>query len=410
MIPNRYQNAYVVLSNHIRTNVVKARFWMYLVIFLQFPWHSRVGDDWPNSQVSKYMQWRYGDMNVEMFFVMVWSSIKDWMDGQGRFFPVAALQNQIILTSFRTDKSLAIFYGVFFCATLAIWVRVIEKVYNNKTIGTIFLLSSLIFIRFRNDFEPHIGFAQLVIWSFFWSALAMLLLIMSIDTKSIRYPTDWAAALVYLLALCQYELAILFLPTIIIFLSLAFQIRNQFKLSKLIAKIYPTIATTMCYLLFVFLYLRPKANPSGNYVTGFSIPESIKTFYTTVPASLPFMGVNMKEIFLLPNSSNMKLVFLVLAMIVILFIGKYFKSNPLNGNSDIHGNNRFIVYPLSTKLKFMSLLSMFPLILGPSLILSIQPNWWGYFDFGHTYLGVFYSEIGLATLCAVYFFRGKKEK
>lgn len=377
------------------------RLWLIAIMFLQFPWHSRVGDDWPNSQMTKYMEWRYGILTPEMFISMVWNGILDWMNGQGRFFPMAGFQGQLTLYLFQSDRALAIFYGLFFCITLVLWAKVLDGIFLNRHIGTTFLLLTFAFVRFRPDFEPHIGFAQLVIWSFFWWSLALLFLVRATDSSRAATIYSWTAGFLYFLALCQYELAILGLPVLALFTFISINIRSSFELMKMIKILLPVFLHTLVYLSFVFLYLRPNSNPSGNYVAGFNLFESTKIFLLTVPASVPTIGIDINEFFLLPHSNFAKAFTLFLLVFFVLILNRFFGRRQLIGKKKKQLKLNQSQVNFTPKIKSVAVLAMVPLVIGPSMILSLQPNWWGYFEFGHTYLGVFYSEIGLATAFSI---------
>lgn len=386
------------------------RVWGLSLIFIQFPWHSRFGDDWPNSQIMKYAEWRYGSVTPGMFFTITWNGVLDWIHGQGRFFPVAAFQNQLTLFFFKSDRLLAIFYGIFMCIVIYLWSEILVKITNQIVVGTTFIAVMPIFMRFRFDFDPHIGFTQLVLWAFFWASCSLYFAIKatSVINKS-RLLNSLISGLFMFIALCQYELSIFFVPTILILILAILKdqnkltIRNYFEVTLL-----PLVFSTS-YLVFVFGVLRPKANPSGNYVSGFEFYKSLRIFLNSIFSGLPLFGINFQNYFLLPKYES-SLIILTVCLILtwmMLFsrVTKFKRVTPNKQN--FKKTNNSIDSHESLKTALISV-AMLPLILSQSLMLSIQPNWWGIIKFGHSYLGVLFAEFGFATLAAILICRKSK--
>ena len=342
-------------------------------------------------------------MTPGMFLTMVWKAVEEWMNGQGRFFPVAGLQGQLTLYFFKSDLSLAIFYGIFICLTIFCWLTILDKLFDDKITGTYFLLISIVMIRFRGNFDPHIGFAQLVIWSFFWVCISILFLMKSIvRNQKVLYSV--ISGLIYFVALCQYEMSLIAFPVILLISYTYFEQTNKTNIRGYLNRISPLIIATLSYLIFVFGYLRPRANPTGNYVSGFDFEKSSEIFFKTVFAVIPQFGLGVKDIFLLPKQPSSVIMVAFLSLVYLIVLHKYFTSSVNYKN--IKKSNRpktssLSIRLLSTRSLILVFLSMGILIVGPSLILAIQPNWWGYFQFGQTYLGIFYSEIGLSSIFAI---------
>lgn len=380
------------------------RWLLFTILFIQFPFHSRVGDDWPNSQLTKFMQWRYGEMTPKMFLTMVWKAIEEWMNGQGRFFPIAGLQGQLTLYLFKSDLSLAIFYGIFICTTIYCWMKILDKLFPDKSAGTYFLLVSIFMVRFRGNFDPHIGFAQLVIWSYFWVCISILFAIKSLENPKKTFHSV-IAGLLYFTALCQYELSLIAFPVIIIILFIFNKKNNKSNYRSFLMIVLPIFIATFGYLIFVFGYLRPRANPTGNYIAGFNFEKSSDIFLKTVFAVVPQLGLGIREIFLLPERASSLSLVVFLSIVFLFVITKYFSSTVNHRNSKRLNSHRALQISeelLPTKLMILLVFAMSVFIIGPSLILSIQPNWWGYFKFGQTYLGIFYAEMGLSSIFAIF--------
>jgi hypothetical protein len=364
--------------------------------------NSRVGDDWPNANTPSYIIWRYGKITLTTLWNEMSYWIAAWANGQGRFFPMAVIQNQITFTLFRTQESVRIFYAVVFIAFVILWLRLIRRISKNKSTATYFLIALSFSIQFRKDFEPHIGFAQLLIWSAIWLALSAHSLISAFEARSTKARTaySYVAGLLFFMSVCQYELTFLMLPVFILIAVLNFRLNQKMEWrntenTKLILRLLsPILAAAFTYSILVFGYLRPKANPDGAYVSGFDWFNSSRSFLIQFIAAFPTAGHKFSETFKFPSSTAFVILCLISTLLVFAIVRKLLWMNVVTERDE--GSLRD-----STNFKHYSLVFLGAYLISvPSLMISLQPVWWSRLEFGSTYLGVLFGELGFAIIVA----------
>jgi len=328
--------------------------------------------------------------------------IAAWANGQGRFFPLAVIQTQLVFTLFRTQTAVRTFYAVVFIVFALIWVSLIRRISKNPFTGTYFLIVLSFTIQFRRDFEPHIGFAQLLIWSSIWLALSAHSLITALEASSNKSKAFYSslAGILFFMSVCHYELTFLMLPIFPIIAVLNLRLRGQTSLGglhaiRLILRfLVPILAAAFAYSAIVFGYLRPKANPDGAYVTGFDSHNSIRAFGIQFIAAFPSMGHKFSETFKLPT--NLTYVILVgLATFCFYLVLRQL----IRLKQAIKIEEYLDEQSSQFKYSVLFLLGLY-FICVPSLMISLQPAWWSRLEFGSTYLGVLFGEIGIAIAVA----------
>jgi hypothetical protein len=397
-----------ILRKSIRKSLIRLKsrqaleLYLLLVLAIQFQFNSRVGDDWPNSNAPSYILWRYGELTVATIWNEMSYWISAWANGQGRFFPMAIIQGNLVFFFFQTQAAVRIFYSVIFVVFILLWMSLIRRVTHGSRTSSYFLIVLAITIQFRTDFEPHIGFAQLVIWALIWFAISSHFLLNSLT--STKPPKKFlhaiAAGVFYFISLCQYELTIFLLPlffvlTIIFMKPTEDHMSSSWKITvRRFMSIIPILGTTFLYLIIVFVYLRPKANPDGAYVLGFDIWKSSRTFLIQLYAGFPLAGHKIVESFKFPRSS------MYLTLILLMTVAYYFlvknlllvKIPETDISYSTHRENKSaVIYLFLFGLQMMMV---------PSVMISLQPAWWDKMNFGSTYLGVVFAEIGLAIIVA----------
>ena len=375
---------------------------LFALVSVQFLFNSRVGDDWPNSNSPNYVAWRYGSLSLNTIWheIQYWTTA--WANGQGRFFPVAVGQAHLTFSIFQTQKSIRIFYALVFICLCLIWVNVIRKLSRNNTLVFYFILTLPICIQFRWDFEPHIGFAQLVIWALIWFGLSVLALLTALDANS-KFKQlffGFAAGVLYFMSLCQYELTFFLFPILICSFLTRYSLKEltEFKLKHEISKIMvatlPTIALTMCYLWIVFIHLRPRAQADGAYVLGFDFLNSSRVFGFHLLSTIPFLSSIVKDGFGFPSNGKLTLaaVFMTATFLSLVTLGRKF----------LEQKNVYREFQDSRSRSVGGLMSITALtmIFTPAIMISFQSAWWDKINFGSSYLGIVIAEIGIAILIA----------
>lgn len=381
------------------------------ILAVQFQFNSRVGDDWPNSNGPSYIMWRYGKLTLATLWNEMSYWIAAWANGQGRFFPMAVIQVNLVFTAFRTQEAVRIFYGFVFIIFCILWVRLIKKLTNNPNTATYFLIAFGFCMQFRNDFEPHIGFGQMLIWAAIWYAASahMLLNAITENQSKKRFIFSIFAGVFYFMGLCHYELTFLMFPlfvgiVVLKYVSMETQNSWKFLLTNGLKSFTPTAVATSIYIYIVFLYLRPKANPDGAYVLGFDIFETPRAFLIQFFASFPLTSHNLYETFKFPTNAMYIYVIFALTICFVLTINKI---RQLYFRSDEYANLPENRHKLIAKV---SIIIGLYLMLVPAFMISLQPAWWPRLHFGSSYLGVLFAEIGISFLIAsIFTYRDSKK-
>lgn len=365
-------------------------------ISTQFLFHSKIGDDWPNSQIGAQILWRYGHLN----FTTVWNEISYWNSawslGQGRFFPMAIIENELIFISFRTQLSLNLFYAAVFALLCIIWIQVVKNFSGSKRFSLIFMMFLPLVIQFRRDFDPHISFGLLLPGAMIWLGLSILSLFASLRQRNTfsKILLSVLSGLLYLCGLCTYELVALLSPILIAVLFVANIDKEEPKNGipwRSFLPITSVAVSLIGYMSYVFLYLRPRSNPTGAYVLGFDFQKSARTFLVQLVAAFPLSNIPVKTWFLLPK--NISLISLcALIILVVLLVGRQL------GQGEFLGEQ--VKSTISRKRLQILLLVSLIMLCAPAAMLSLQKSWWDRINWGGTYLGVLIEEFGVAILLA----------
>jgi len=375
------------------------------ILISQFLDHDKVGDDWPNSQIPSMVKWRYGEMNSWLFWNTFLSSSKDWIEGQGRFFPVGQFVTLSLHTLFSNQAQQNLVISFIYLLMIISWCRVIYKItFKSIRAVCIFSFALLLMTRFRTDFEPHIGFGLLLPTMLLFLGSATLLLIKTIDANSHVKKLLWgtAAGICVFLALSTYELAIFGLVTVFgITFSHHISKYGRVRFGDFLSIYMPSISFVVSYLMLVFLFLRPRANPTGAYVSGFDFDSSIIVFLNHTFAGIPMLNTNLYNLFKIPNSG------LPLALLSAIGIATYVLSK-LERRYRIKKSQMTEVTHIDVHINqswpsFILYISLLLTYLGPGAMLSIQPIWWGRVNWGNSYLGVILQELALAIAFTLFF-------
>ena len=398
-----------LIVTHMRSIL---EFLLIIILSIQFFFNSRVGDDWPNSNTPSYIAWRYGKITLTTLWNEMSYWIAAWANGQGRFFPMAVIQTQLVFTFFQTQTSVRVFYDAVLITFALLWVSLIRRISKNPFTASYFLIVLSFTIQFRRDFEPHIGFAQLLIWSAIWLALSAHFLITALEATSNKSKTFYSslAGLFFFVSVCQYELTFLMLPIFPLIALLNLRLRGPLNLRDLgvirsiLRFLIPVLAAAFAYAAIVFGYLRPKANPDGAYVTGFDLLNSSRVFGIQFIAAFPTMGHKFSETFKLPTNHAYGILAGVATFCFYIVLKQLIQ---LKQASKIEEQ-------LDKQSSLFKQTSLFLLglyfVCVPSLMISLQPAWWSRLEFGSTYLGVLFGELGIAIAVASLLTRNDEKK
>jgi hypothetical protein len=378
-------------------------FWIAMVSIpfsLIYVSHGKLGDDWPASQVIHFIPFRFGELNLRTFLYEMYFNTKAWMDGQGRFMPFSSLSGGLFFVLFETEKSQNLIRLLFLILNILIYSKIVQFFYYDLKYRFFFVFCIICFIKFRWDFDPFTGYGVLLPLSTLFAGLAILYLckasIIEFGVKHQLYL--FMSALFLLFSVFTYEITIGILPALILSYVI---IRRTFypnrALSKIIVEQILLIAISSIYLYFIFGFLRPKSTPTGAYVSGFDLIESLRVFSINILAAIPFLNIYRSS--RLTPSNNFENNFLLLVFLVSLMgLAKLILSAP-RVPKKIKAISRTKSFDYALHLTSLSL------IITPAFVLSIQPAWWVRMNIGNTYLGVFVQTFGMSLFFTSIFHR-----
>jgi hypothetical protein len=375
---------------------------------MQFLRHGRLGDDWPNSQRYNWILFRYGTLSLESFLNEVQFGINAWIQGQGRFFPINVLTESLFFTLFRSDVSRNLVHLIIYSIFLATWSRIIWKFTANYRVLAFFVLAVIGTTRFRWDYDPHIGFGNLLPLTLIFVAVSILLLIRAVEVNSIlgRITFSVLASISFVLSLMTYEISIYILPSLLISI-LAYRIDKEFKPREVLRRFIictPSILCSLFYVYFVFRVLRTEARATGAYVVGFDLIHSTRVFIYNLLAPIPLLTMDISKLQNIPDSLY------GLGVIAIGSVGVYCLAKVILGEkywrvSGQQFQRKFGYYSKNFYLDIASYSLPVSMIAAPALMLSIQPAWWNKITWGNSYLGILMQELGVAVFLSMLFAR-----
>ena len=365
------------------------------------------GDDWPNSQIPFWISWRYGDLNPVNILRESLYWINEWIVGQGRFYPLAWIESHFIFSLFRNLVIYKIFQMSILTLSELLFLTYILRLTKSRSLTLLTLLFLTVLVRFRTDFDPHFAYATLIPSALIKVLLANFLILWNrYDTKLFRL-RFWIAGGIYFLAMCTYELSFLLFPTLVLTYCVSEVNRSPEKfyqnkssilrqiLKSLISRDFkPILISWLSYFSLVFLILRPNSNPSGAYSLGINL-KSIEIFLGQLFVGLPLY----KNIqFQFDNSFFILFViFLCTSAIFLYFQLSLFRKEQTNKII----KSKIKLYNEKRNQKFYLLIAL-NFIACQATMIAMQPIWFDKLNIFHSYLGVYFTELGTAFIISIF--------
>jgi hypothetical protein len=368
---------------------------------------SWAGDDWPISQTPYWIQWRYGALTNWNIWTeaMFWND--QWMKGVGRFYPLSWIESRFVF-SYLTELWQYKFYQVSMLFIAGLLLVAICFLFSRSHSLAIFTLASLsITIQYRRDFDPHLAFAVMLPSLLIKIFLAVIFAYFAGSRRKnqVGILLGSISGVIFFAAMSTYEFGFLLFPLLVIaFLFgstlLAREIDpsqiKKFYLKRLLSfRFTPIVISWISYGLFVFGYLRPRADSiSGSYVLGLSW-SSVEVFFSQALMGLPLISLRNGDF-----SFSAQSVFAGALLFVLVFFSFNQLSRDQIGRSErkVTDNSKNLE---SKKYSIMLILFSFTMILSPGFMMAMQPSWWNRADLKHTYLGVMITEFGTAIILAL---------
>lgn len=369
------------------------------------------GDDWPNSQAPYWILWRFGELNFGRVLeeALYWN--REWMEGQGRFYPLHFIESRFAFSYLRELSDYKLLASTVLFLSGISFVFLVFRLTKSHFIVLSTLLALAITVSFRRSFDPHLAFAFMVPGVVLKCNLSFILYHYALtDKRTIRRIIYLVfSILFYSLALLTYEYGFLLFP-VFIFILLTIT-KNSFgqhheknrniETLKLLTYSFPILCVWLAYACYVFLYLRPAAKAiSGAYVLGIS-KHSVTTLIEQIVASIPLLSFK-EGVDLDPNNFSRVAITVFVTLLIanhVVFQGQIFDALRAKTNR-IYANSKTIqtITQSNQYSKFLIITIAIIYVISAPTMLSIQVQWWTMSSLQNTYLGIYISELGFALL------------
>lgn len=236
-----------------------------------------IGDDYANSLTSGVLH--YDNIGISD---LTWSLFKNWLYGQGRFFPLAYYSYAL----FNTIQNLFIYkIGSLISVLLAfsLFSRFLYLLSGDRNLALLILFLPSIFVQFRIWHDPVLSYAYLVPLMFIYILISCILFVRYLEESG-----GWArlsgSILFFLVALLTYEVSFAYIA---VFPFLAYGKMKDIKKSIIVS--VPFIVCTLI-VLAISVYARSIARGiDPSYTVSFSLGTYLSSLLGHVKASFPFI-------------------------------------------------------------------------------------------------------------------------
>ena len=238
-----------------------------------------VADDIPNSQRSAELA-----ATRESLIDFTFRLTRQWMKNEGRFFPVSVFENSLIFHTVHSRliyKSLQLMFVLFLALSLAALVQLLTRNWRAALLTVIFFSVAL---QVRVWYDPIISFGLLLPSTGIKALLALCFIVLGIRAKrkSLTALYFGGAAVLWCLALMQYEVVIL-LSSIGVLIS--FHESDGTKIKRIAGAL--SIVLPSFFFLMVSRLIRNGVVASPAYVTNFDMGIVLQTLKYQVLGALP---------------------------------------------------------------------------------------------------------------------------
>ena len=339
-----------------------------------------IADDIPNSQRSA--QLAFYSENWISYVVRI---TRQWMQSEGRFFPIAALENVLLFHTIHSRfiyKFLQLIFVLVLIMTLSYLIRLLTNCWRTSFLSPIFFAVSL---QVRVWYDPTISFGLLLPSVGIKAICALVLILLGIrsERKWHRRTYFVAASISWSLALMQYEVVLLITPLAVLIAFHETQYSKIIRLGAVVAIALPSITYTIYSLV-----LRSGVRPSAAYTTNFDPSAFLPTLkyqvLGAIPLTVPYSRVDNRLGIsdTIASLSVLKIIYCLVALVGIAHL--------------ILGLGVF-----SRKTRATVFLFGVILIVMPAVPTSLSVRWQAEVGPGHAYLPVMLQYLGTTMLLLV---------
>jgi len=332
------------------------------------------GDDIPNSQRSAYLE--FSDESAWGYVV---SGTHQWMVNEGRFFPVAVIENVIL---FDNVHSRWIYKVLQLSLTASVALLIGYFVYLLSKSISVGIFSPIIFVavlQVRNWHDPTIAFGLLLQSTTIKFLLTAICLILALESPSPsrRYALFLMAVVMWSAGLLQYEIILFTAPALLLIVWFTGQAVRRIRITASALIIGPALL-----VLGFVLFLRTQARPSIAY----TINSDLGTFFSTLTkqtsGALPLATSYLQRGYATPSSvvSDWRvIVFLLLVAAVTTYLMAITKE--------------FLFENLRMMFGIGLVVTIFP-----AITTALSVRWQSEVTWGRSYLSVFVQYVGMSLL------------
>ena len=239
------------------------------------------GDDIPNSMRSAVLQ-----TNGWTRWEFIKLAIIQWKNNEGRFFPISTIENVFIF-----DLIHSVFLYKFLQLFITIALIILAAAFIAKLLGSWRIFPLAVFVMLsclqtRNWYDPTLGFGlllqsvQIKILFCLYGVVNFLRI-----EKRRAYFYFFGSALLWVMALLQYEVVVTLIPTLVIFVFLfpGDNLRKKFASGLF-------VAITLIYVWSIF-QLRAGVSASAAYTINSDLGTVTLTYLKQVSGGIPFSAI-----------------------------------------------------------------------------------------------------------------------
>jgi hypothetical protein len=355
-----------------------------------------VADDIPNSQRSAGLV-----ATRESLIDFTFRLTRQWINNEGRFFPVSVFENAFLFHTVHSRflyKSLQLTFVMLLACSLAALVQLLTRNWRLALLAIVFFGAAL---QVRFWYDPTISFGLLLPSTGIKALFALCFVVLGVRSKKTINTVLYlgAAALLWCLALMQYEVVIL-LSSIAVLIGIHENGATRLKrILGALSLIMPSV-----FFLLISRLIRSGVVASPAYATNLDLSIVFRTLkyqvLGAIPLSVPYSRID-KRLAVggsIAHLSLLQILFCIVMIAVVAYI--------------IWG----ITYP-TFRTRFLLLSSGIIFLILPAVPTSLSVRWQSEVGPGHAYLPVMLQYLGASLLlilitvesknAAAYIFRKK---
>ena len=325
-------------------------------------------------------------LGYQSFWERIAGGISHWWVNEGRFFPISAIEGNVIFYLLESVTAYKIFQFTVVVTAVLLLVRIIGSDCSVSNLLLLILLTGA--FGFRNWYDPTLMFNSILPST----AVKIFLVLLSFrkyhqshsPTKRKFYLT--IAFFLWFLAILQYEIIIGFLPIILTPVMIETPRHCSDSTLKYCTRVLgraraevTLMMSTVVYLI-VYLIIRPSPK-SAAYQASFDSGAFFETYFKQLSGSIP--GISL---FL---AGELSIFHFYLSCIIILpvTVVLIFRTSNIRLFND---RRLFATLVIALTFTFVSPISA-----------AISPRWQDEVHFGYAYLSVFFQYLGVGLLLSI---------